>query len=92
MSGYAAPWGHHEGEPWDEEVAIRLLKEAAAEVAMYEEDGTRMPDREHYHARIQEAHGARNMEAYREAVNGYATAAREAHRQKARRQSQGGGA
>ncbi len=82
MSRYAEHWGDQEGAPWDEEEAIRLMKEAAVEVAMYEEGGARMPGRKHYHARIQEAHRARNMEAYREAINGYATAAREAYRMK----------
>ena len=77
MNGYAE-WGHPEGELWNEEEAIRLMQEAGAEIAMYEEGGARMPDREHYHARIQEAHRTRNMEVYREAINGYAAAAREA--------------
>ncbi len=91
MSGYAE-WWHQESEPWDEEEAIRLMKDAGAEVAMYEEDGARMPDRERYHARIQEAHRVRNMEAYREAVNGYVSAAREAHREKRHQESRRGDA
>lgn len=77
MSGYEV-WGHPEGEPWNEEAAIRLIKVAGAEVAMYEESGARMPDPESYHARIQEAHRSKNMEDYREALNGYVEAAREA--------------
>jgi hypothetical protein len=80
MSDYLAPWGRQEGESWDEEVAIQLLQEAGAEVALYEEDGARMPGREHYSARIQEAHAARDMASYREALNGYVEAAREACR------------
>ncbi len=86
MSGYGE-WGHPEGEPWDEEEAIRLMKEAGAEVAMYEESGARMPDPECYHARIQEAHRSKNMEAYREALNGYVEAAREVRRLKAKQDS-----
>jgi hypothetical protein len=90
MSGYAE-WWHQGGEPWDEEVAIQLLQEAGAEVAMYEGGEVTMPDREHYHARIQEAHRVKNMEAYREAINGYVAAAREACRQKARESHGHGG-
>ena len=86
MNGYAE-WGHPEGESWNEEEAIRLMKEAGTEVAMYEEGGARTPDRERYHARIQEAHGAKNMEAYREAINGYVSAAREACQMKKKQES-----
>ena len=64
----------------DEEKAIRLLQEAGALVAGYEAEGGRVPDREMYHARIAEAHDARDMDAYREALNGYVQAAREAYR------------
>ena len=77
MSSYAESWGNQEGEPWDEEEAIRLMQEAGAEIAAYEEGGARIPNRERYHARIQEAHRLRDMEAYREAINGYVEAARE---------------
>ncbi len=87
VSGYAEWWGYQESEPWDEEEAIRLIQEACAEVTMYEEGGARMANREEYHARIEVAHEARNMEAYREAINGYTTAAREAHRLKAQQES-----
>ena len=80
MSSYAESWGHQEGEPWNEEEAIRLMQEAGAEAAMYEEDGARTPNREHYCARIQEAHRVRDMASYREALNGYVEAAREACR------------
>ena len=85
MSGYAE-WWHQEGEPWDEEEAIRLMQEAGAEIAVYEEGGARMPDREQYCARIQEAHRSRNMDAYRQAINGNA-AAREACRMKKKLES-----
>ena len=43
MSSYTESWGHQEGASWNEEEAIRLLQEAGAEAAMYEEDGARMP-------------------------------------------------
>ena len=67
-------------ERWDEEKAIRLLQEASALVAGYEAEGARIPNREIYHARIAEAHDTRDMNAYREALNGYVQAAREAYR------------
>ena len=86
MSDYSE-WGHPEGEPWNEEEAIRLMKEAGAEVAMYEESGVRMPGRERYHARIKEAHRTRNMEVYREAINGYAAVAREACQMKKKQEA-----
>lgn len=80
MSDHAEPWGRQEGERWDEEEAIRLMQKAGAEVAVDEEGGARIPNREHYCARIQEAHAARDMASYREALNGYVEAAREACR------------
>ena len=86
MSDYSE-WGYPEGAPWNEEEAIRLMKEAGAGVAMYEESGARMPDRERYHARIQEAYGAKNMEAYQEAINGYVEAARGACQMKKKQES-----
>ncbi len=87
MNGSAEWWGDQESEPWDEEEAIRLLQKACAEVAMYEEGGARMANREEYHARIEGAHEARNMEAYREAINGYVEAANAARRQQAQQES-----
>ncbi len=41
-----------------------------------------MPQRERYHARLVAAHDARDMAAYRIALNGYVAAAREAYRKK----------
>ena len=79
MSDYSERW-HQEGEPWNEEAAIRLMQEAGVEVVMYEEGGARMPGREQYHARIYEAHEVRDMASYRQAINGYVGAAREACR------------
>jgi hypothetical protein len=72
---------------WDEETAVRLLLEAGALVDGYEAEGARMPAqlRETYHACIVEAHNARDMTAYQEAVNGYEEAAREAYRSEAYR-------
>lgn len=72
--------GEPEAESWDEEKAVRLLLEAGALVGGYEAEGARVPNRERYHARIVEAHAARDMSAYQEAVNGYVEAAREAYR------------
>ncbi len=39
-----------------------------------------MPQRELYHSNLIAAHEARDMEAYRIALNGYVSAAREAYR------------
>lgn len=86
MSDYSERWPQ-EGESWNEEAAIQLMQEAGAAVVVYEESGARMPGREQYHARIEGAHRSKNMEAYREAINGYAAAAREAHRRKVQQES-----
>jgi hypothetical protein len=53
-------------------------------VGGYEAEGALMPAElcARYHARILETHNARDMNAYREAVNGYAAAAREAYRRR----------
>jgi hypothetical protein len=68
-------------ELWNEEEAVRLLKEAGAAVAWFEAGGARISAkrRKAYHARIVRAHEDRDMVAYREAVNGYEEAAREAY-------------
>ena len=71
-------------EQWDEERAVWLLREAGALVAAYAAEGARIPDREMYHARITEAHDARDMDAYREALNGYVQVARESYRRRSR--------
>jgi hypothetical protein len=82
-----SPWGGEpEDEHWDEAEAVRLLDDTGALVAGFEVEAARIPAelRERYHARIAEAHEARDMAAYREALNGYVAAAREAHRWRAR--------
>ena len=67
-------------QAWDEPEAVRLLQEAGERVARFEATGARMPRRERYHARLIAAHDARDMAAYRMALNGYVEAAREAYR------------
>ena len=67
-------------EAWDEPGAVRLLQHAGAQVTALEATGARMPRRELYHAPLIAAHDARDMEAYRSALNGYVRAAREAYR------------
>ncbi len=69
-----------EQEAWNEPEAVRLLQEAGQRVAALEATGTRMPHRERYHARLVAAHDARDMSAYRIALNGYVEAARVAYR------------
>ena len=69
-----------EQEAWSETEAIRLLEEAGERVTAFEATGARMPKRERYHARLLAAHDARDMPAYRVALNGYVEAAREAWR------------
>ncbi len=69
-----------EQEAWDEPEAVRLLQEVGQRVAALEATGTRMTQRERYHARLVAAHDARDMAAYRMALNGYVEAAREAYR------------
>jgi hypothetical protein len=53
-------------------------------VAVFENSGARMPQRELYHARLIAAHDARDMTAYQMALNGYVEAAREASQRSAR--------
>jgi hypothetical protein len=67
-------------QAWDEPEAVRLLQEAGERVAGFEASGTRMPQRERYHARLVSAHDTQDMAAYRLALNGYVEAAREAYR------------
>jgi hypothetical protein len=76
--------GEPEAERWHEAEAIRLLQEVDAVVAWYGAEGVEIPSREMYHARIVEAHDAQDITAYREAINGYEEAAREAYRRRAR--------
>jgi len=74
-----------EQEAWDEPEAVRLLQEAGERVAALEETGARMAQRERYHASLVAAHDARDMAAYRIALNGYVEAAREAYRKATKR-------
>jgi hypothetical protein len=69
-------------ERWNEQEAILLLQRAAKSVQEIETSGTRMPhsEREQYHARLVAAHDARDMAAYRIALEGYAEGARKAYR------------
>ncbi len=69
-------------ERWNEQEAILLLQRAAKVVHEIETSGTRMPqsEREQYHARLVAAHDARDMAAYRIALEGYAEGARKAYR------------
>ena len=67
-------------QAWNESEAVLLLQNAGALVAGLEATGARMPQRERYHAGLVAAHDARDMAAYRIALNGYVEAAREAYR------------
>jgi hypothetical protein len=69
-------------QEWDEPEAVRLLQDAGERVSGLEATGAWMPQRERYHARLVAAHDARDMAAYRIALNGYVEAAREAYRKK----------
>ena len=73
-------------QAWNEPEAVRLLQEAGERVAGFEATGARMAQRERYHARLIAAHEARDMVAYRTALNGYVEAARAAS-QKAKKGS-----
>jgi hypothetical protein len=77
---------------WDEPEAVRLLQEAGERVAGFETTGARVPQRERYHARLVAAHDARDMTAYRLALNGYVEAAREAYRKAKAKKGGGSGA
>ena len=74
-------WSQEVRDVWDEPEAVRLLQHAGTLVAEFEARGAQMPKRELYHARLIAAHDARDMGAYRIALNGYVEAAREARRQ-----------
>jgi hypothetical protein len=80
-----------EVEQWREAEAVRLLQEVGAVVTFFESEGVRIPSREIFHARIVEAYDAKDMVAYREAVNGYEQVTREAYRQLSRRGKGPGG-
>ena len=81
-------WGDgSEAECWNEDEAVRLLKEVGSVVAFFEAEGVRIPAerRQKCHAHIVEAYKARDMVSYREAVNGYEWVVREAYRRLSRR-------
>jgi hypothetical protein len=67
-------------QAWNEPEAVRLLQDAGELVVALEATGSRIPHRERYHARLIAAHDARDMAAYRIALNGYVEAARVAYR------------
>jgi len=69
-------------ERWNEPEAILLLQRAGKLVEGLEASGARMlqGDREVCHARLVAAHDARNIAAYRAALEGYVGGAREAYR------------
>ena len=67
-------------QAWNEPEAVRLLQDAGELVAALEATGSRIPYRERYHAHLIAAHDARDMAAYRIALNGYVEAARVAYR------------
>ena len=71
-------------ERWNEEEAILLLQRSAKLVQEIETSGAQMPqsEREQYHARLVAAHDARDMAAYRIALEGYAEGARKAYRKR----------
>jgi hypothetical protein len=67
---------------WDEQEAILLLQRAGKLVTVLEASGARMPQgtRELCHARLVAAHDARDIAAYRAALEGYVEGARKAYR------------
>lgn len=69
-------------ERWNEPESIVLLQRTAKLVAGIEASGVRMPqgDRELCHARLVAAHDARDIAAYRAALEGYENRARNAYR------------
>ena len=73
-------------QAWDEPEAVVLLHNAGVQLARLEATGAQLPQREQYHARLVAAHDARDMDAYRIALNGYVEAAREVSRKATYRQ------
>ena len=69
-------------ERWNEAESILLLQRAAKLVAGIEATGARMPqgERELCHARLVASHDARDIAAYRAALEGYGDRARHAYR------------
>ena len=85
-------WGDAvEDERWNEDEAVRLLKEVGAVVSWFEAEGVRIAAgrREKCHVRIVEAYKARDMVAYREAVTSYEWVFREAYRRLSTRRGKG---
>ena len=83
-------WNPTQEQPWDEPEAVLLLQNAGVLVAEFEATGARIPERERYHGHLIAAHDARDMVAYRIALNGYVEAAREACRkEKQKKQREG---
>jgi len=78
-------WNPTREQVWNEPEAVWLLQHAGAKVAEFESAGAQMTQRELYHARLVAAHDARDMAAYRIALNGYVEASREASRKKRQR-------
>ena len=80
-------------EQWNEPEAILLLQRAGKLVEGLEASGAQMPhsNRERCHARLVAAHDARDMAAYRIALEGYVEDARKAYRKvKGRRRPEDG--
>lgn len=78
-------------ERWNEPEAILLLQHTGKLVEVLEAAGPRMlqGDRELHHARLVAAHDARDMVAYRIALEGYVEGAREAYRKAKGRRGEG---
>lgn len=75
-------------EQWNELEAVLLLKRAGKLVQEIESSGKRLPhsDRKLYHERLVAAHDARDMAAYRIALEGYVEGARRSYRKATGRQ------
>jgi hypothetical protein len=82
----ADDWNPTQEQAWDEPEAVQLLQNAGALVDGFEATGARMPQREVYHGRLIAAHDARDMTAYRIALNGYVEAVRQAYRKEKQRE------
>lgn len=66
------------GEGWDEREAVRLMREAGDRVAWLGAGRAGIEDPEGHRARIVAAYEARDADGYREALDAYVAAAREA--------------
>lgn len=63
---------------WDEREAVRLMRETGDRVAWLGSGGARITDPDGHRARIVAAYEARDADGYREALDAYVAAAREA--------------